>query len=264
MSDDDVLVSAVDLVRTFGAVRAVDHVSLRIRRGSTFGLVGESGSGKSTLAALLLALDRPTAGSVTFDGMDLSTLGSRRLRSLRGRMQLVMQDPVGALNRRKTVAQIVGLPLAVHRRESAPARRKRVSELLDVVGLGDAYAGRYPHELSGGQCQRVGIARALALNPELVVLDEPVSAIDVAMQAQILNLLKDLQSRFGLTYLFVSHDLAVVRYMAPWVGVMHHGRIVEQGSRDAVFGHPSDPYTRSLIDAVPSYRTAVGEGVRAR
>jgi ABC-type glutathione transport system ATPase component len=201
---------------------------------------------------MLLALERPASGSVRFDGTDLSTLGSRALRSLRSRMQLVMQDPLGALNRRKPVGQIVGVPLAVHKWRTGPERRRRVSELLDIVGLGPAYADRYPHELSGGQCQRVGIARALALNPEFVVLDEPVSAVDVAMQAQILNLLRDLQTEFGLTYLFVSHDLAVVRYMASTVGVMNEGRIVELGSRTEVFETPSDAYTRALIGASPS------------
>jgi peptide/nickel transport system ATP-binding protein len=248
----DVLVEVVDLVKRFGHVTAVDGVSLTIRRGQTFGLVGESGSGKTTLSSMLLALEKPTSGSVRFDGTDLRTLGPRALRSARSRMQLVMQDPIGALNRRKTVGQIVGAPLTVHKWRTPAERRQRVAELLDVVGLGADYVRRYPHELSGGQCQRVGIARALALNPEFVVLDEPVSAIDVAMQAQILNLLRDLQAEFGLTYLFVSHDLAVVRYMASTVGVMHEGKIVELGSRAEVFERPSDAYTRSLIEASPS------------
>lgn len=252
MSDQRVLVEAVDVVKRFGRVAAVDTVNLQIERGQTFGLVGESGSGKSTLSALLLALEKPTSGTVRFDGVDLATLGTRQLRQLRERMQLVMQDPVGALNRRKTVGQIVGIPLVVHKWKSGDDRKRRVSELLDVVGLGPAYADRYPHELSGGQCQRVGIARALALNPELVVLDEPVSAVDVAMQAQILNLLRDLQTEFGLTYLFVSHDLAVVRYMASTVAVMHEGKIVEMGPRSEVFDNPSAGYTRTLIAASPS------------
>lgn len=250
----EVLVEGRGLVKIFpsSGARAVDGVDIAIRRGETFGLVGESGSGKSTMAALLLGLARPTAGTVLFDGIDLGRQRAGALRALRRRMQLVMQDPVAALNRRKTVEHTVGLPLAVHDRMPASARRARVAELLDVVGLPRGFAERYPDELSGGQCQRVGIARALALRPDFVVLDESVSAIDVAMQAQILNLLRDLQREFGLTYLFVSHDLAVVHYMASTVAVMHRGRVVESGSREAIFKSPSHPYTQSLIAAAPA------------
>jgi peptide/nickel transport system ATP-binding protein len=245
------LVACEEVVRTYGGLRAVDGVSLGVERGETFGLVGESGSGKSTLAALLLGIERPTAGCVRFDGRDLAQLPRRELRAMRQRMQMVFQDPAGALNRRKTVEHSIGLPLLVHRKASAAERRRRVHELLDLVGLAPAHAQRFPRELSGGQCQRVGIARAIALEPELVVLDEAVSAVDVSVQAQILNLLRDLQGRLGLTYLFVSHDLAVVRYMAPRVAVMHRGRVVETGTREDVFGAPSHEYTRALMAAVP-------------
>jgi ABC-type oligopeptide transport system ATPase subunit len=232
-------------------VRAVDGVSFAIGRGETFGLVGESGSGKSTVARLLLRLDKPTAGSVCFDGRELATLSGGALRRLRPHMQIVFQDPFAALNRRKTVEHAIGLPLAVHRRMSRRDRAARVRELLDLVGLRPQFADRYPHEMSGGQCQRVSIARALALDPSFVVLDEAVSAVDVSIQAQILNLLRDLQQRLGLTYLFISHDLAIVRYMSDHVGVMHRGRLVETGTREALFSGAQDPYTRSLMDAVP-------------
>jgi peptide/nickel transport system ATP-binding protein len=252
------LVEARAVRRVFSSrsrtVTAVDDVSLQIMAGETFGLVGESGSGKSTLSALLLALDRPTSGTVTFEGRDLATLGRRELRRTRRRMQMVFQDPVGALNRRKTVEQIVGLPLQVHLGLDNAARRARVRELLGLVGLDDEHAGRYPRELSGGQCQRVGIARAIATEPSFVILDEAVSAVDVSVQAQILNLLNELQQRLGLTYLFVSHDLAVVRYMAARLAVMHDGVVVEQGTREEIFGASGSqhPYTRSLLDAIPA------------
>jgi len=257
----DSLVEVTDVVKRFGSVTAVDHVSLQIPRGQTFGLVGESGSGKSTLSGLILALDKPTSGSIRFDGVDPASLNSQRLRALRRRMQLVMQDPVGALNRRKSIGQIIGVPLSVQRWKTPSDRRRRVDDLLELVGLGPAYTRRYPHELSGGQCQRVGIARALAVNPEFIVLDEPVSAVDVAMQAQILNLLRDLQAEFGLTYLFVSHDLAVVRYMASTVAVMQSGQIVETGTREEVFGKPAADYTRTLIAASPANLTARMKGL---
>ncbi|WP_158889864.1 ABC transporter ATP-binding protein [Amycolatopsis anabasis] len=250
---DGVVIEAEGLVRRFGTgVTAVDDVSLSIRRGETFGLVGESGSGKSTLSQLLLGLDTPTAGKVRFHGAELSALGRRELRRKRREMQVVLQDPIGSLNRRKTVEHIVGLPLAVHERASKRARRERVAELLDLVGLPPDFASRYPRELSGGQCQRVNIARAIALEPEFLVLDEAVSAVDVVIQAQILNLLRDLQARLGLTYLFVSHDLAVVRYMAPRLAVMYRGRIVESGTREEIFDNPKHEYTRTLIAAIPS------------
>ncbi|HEY3684666.1 MAG TPA: ATP-binding cassette domain-containing protein [Streptosporangiaceae bacterium] len=248
---DDILLDARDLVMDFSGTRAVDGVSLELRRGATFGLVGESGCGKSTLTSLLLGLRRPTSGTVRFRGTELGGLSGTALRRTRRHMQMVLQDPVGSLNRRKTVAQIIALPLEVHGEGDAAARRARVGELLDLVGLPSSSASRRPGELSGGQCQRVGIARAIALHPDLVVLDEAVSAIDVATQAQILNLLRSLQTELGLTYLFVSHDLAVVRYMAPEIAVMHEGRIVERASRDDLFTAPREEYTRTLIDAIP-------------
>ena len=251
------LVAAEHLVRYFhdpsgtGVVRAVDDVSFDIRRGETFGLVGESGSGKSTVSRLLLGLDRPTSGRVTFAGTEISGLSPRRLRPLRRQMQMVFQDPHSSLNRRKTVAQIVGLPLSVHLGLSRADRQRRVRELLDLVGLRPEFAERYPHEMSGGQCQRVGIARAIALEPQLVILDEADSAVDVSIQAQILNLLKDLQRRLGLTYVFVSHDLALVRYMSDRIGVLYHGKLVELADRQELFANPRHEYTRSLLAAVP-------------
>jgi oligopeptide/dipeptide ABC transporter ATP-binding protein len=233
-------------------VRAVDDVSFAIRRGETFGLVGESGSGKSTLARLLLRLDRPTAGRVLFDGIDIASLSPRELRKLRWRMQIVFQDPFASLNRRRTIEQTIEMPLRVHQPQLRAAEREaRVTELLDLVGLRASHASAYPRELSGGQCQRVSIARALAIRPEFVVLDEAVSAVDVSIQAQILNLLRELQERLGLTYLFVSHDLSVVRYMANTIGVMYHGKIVELGSRERLFSSPQHPYTHGLLASIP-------------
>jgi len=248
-----VLIEARGLVKDFGSGhRAVDGVSFDIESGTTFGLVGESGSGKSTVAALLLALERPTAGTVRFRGIDLAGLRPGALRRMRRHMQLVMQDPVSALNRRKTVEQILRLPMSVHDILPAGLQRGRAIELLEMVGLTESHLARFPHELSGGQCQRVGIARALAVSPEFLVLDESVSSVDVVMQAQILNLLKSLQAQLGLTYLFVSHDLAVVRYMAPFIAVMQAGTLVETGTREQIFGAASEPYTRALIDAAPA------------
>ena len=233
-------------------VRAVDDVSFTIRRGETFGLVGESGSGKSTLARLLLRLDKPTAGNVRFDGVDVSALSPRELRKLRWRMQIVFQDPFASLNRRRTVEQTIEMPLRVHQPELKSAERAaRVRELLDLVGLRASHVSAYPRELSGGQCQRVSIARALSIRPEFVVLDEAVSAVDVSIQAQILNLLRELQQRLGLTYLFVSHDLSVVRYMSNTIGVMYHGKLVELGSREQLFSSPRHPYTHGLLASIP-------------
>jgi oligopeptide/dipeptide ABC transporter ATP-binding protein len=257
----DSLVVVDHLVRHFGshgrhadqAVRAVDDVSFEIRRGETFGLVGESGSGKSTLARLLLRLDTPTSGRVLFGGEDVFSMSSREHRRLRPRMQMVFQDPFASLNRRKTVEQTIAFPLRIHQPNlGGDARRARVRELLDLVGLRSNHAEAYPRQLSGGQCQRVSIARALALGPEFVVLDEAVSAVDVSIQAQILNLLRELQDRLGLTYLFVSHDLAVVRYMSNSIGVMYHGRIVELGSREQLFSSPQHPCTHALLASIPS------------
>jgi len=253
-----VLLRVEDLERQFRLdgdllVRAVDGVTLEIPEGTTFGLVGESGSGKSTLARLMLRLDTPTAGRILFEGTDLVERSGKDLRRLRRQMQIVFQDPFAALNRRKTVEQIVSLPLQVHEPGmSRAARRARVAELLELVGLRPEHAQAYPRQLSGGQCQRVSIARALALGPKFVVLDEAVSAVDVSIQAQILNLLRDLQQQLGLTYLFVTHDLSVVRYMADTVGVMYLGRIVEIGSRETLFDSPQHPYTHALLASIPS------------
>ena len=238
--------------RSRRVVRAVDDVSLVLNRGETLGLVGESGSGKSTLARLLLRLDEPTAGTVRFESTDLYRVSPRELRRLRRELQIVFQDPYASLNKRKTVEQTVSFPLLVHERSlSRKERRARVAELLELVGLRPEHAGAYPRQLSGGQCQRVNIARALALNPKLVVLDEAVSAVDVSIQAQILNLLRELQDRLDLTYLFVSHDLGVVRYMADTIAVMYLGRIVEQGPRDVLFADPKHPYTHALLASIP-------------
>jgi ABC-type oligopeptide transport system ATPase subunit len=235
--------------RTF----AVDDVSFAVRPGDTFGLVGESGSGKTTIARLILRLDEVTSGRIWFMGRDMTVLSTRELRQLRRNVQIVFQDPLASLNRRKTVGEIVEFPLQVHGPRDRAARRKMVDEALDLVGLPHAFVDRYPHELSGGQGQRVGIARAIVLNPGLVVLDEAVSSLDVSIRAQILNLLRELQQRLELTYLFISHDLSVVRYMSDQVGVMQRGRIVESGSRGSLFSHPRHPYTKELLNAAPGH-----------
>lgn len=231
--------------------RAVDEVSFGIRPGETFGLVGETGSGKSTIGRLVLALDEPTAGSVEFSGRDLFSLGTAELRKLRRHMGVVFQDPTASLNRRKTVQEAVVTPLRIHELGTRRSRSDRAKELIELVGLNPHHLKSYPGELSGGQCQRVAIARALSLEPSFIVLDEPVSALDVSIQAQILNLIRELQQRLGLTYLFISHDLSIVRYMSLQVGVLHQGRVVESGNRDDVFNHPTHPYTISLLEALP-------------
>jgi oligopeptide transport system ATP-binding protein len=232
-------------------VKAVDGVGFEIRRGQTLGLVGESGSGKSTTAYCVLQLVRPTSGQVLFAGRDLTRLRGRELRSMRREMQIVFQDPYSALDPRMTVGAIVAEPLEVHRIGGRRSRQARVRRLLELVGLDQLHAKRFPHEFSGGQRQRVGIARALALEPRLLVCDEPVSALDVSIQAQILNLLKDLQGALGLTYLFISHDLAVVRAMSDEIAVMEDGKIVELGTAEEVYTRPRHEYTRTLLDAVP-------------
>jgi oligopeptide transport system ATP-binding protein len=237
--------------RTVDYVKAVDDVSFEIYPGKTLGLVGESGSGKSTTGYCVLELLKPTAGSVRFLGEELTTMKKAELRRMRREMQIVFQDPYASLNPRMTVGNIVAEPLVVHKVGSGARRRKTVEELLEVVGFNPDFVNRYPHEFSGGQRQRIGIARALALNPRLIVCDEPVSALDVSIQAQILNLLKDLQGEFGLTYLFVAHDLAVVRTMSDDIAVMNKGKIVEVGPAEEVYKNPKDEYTKALLAAVP-------------
>jgi oligopeptide/dipeptide ABC transporter ATP-binding protein len=234
-----------------GEIHAVEDVTLTVYKGETLGIVGESGCGKSTTARLMLRLLEPTSGTIRFEGRDITFLSQRELRGLRRRMQMVFQDPYGSLNPRKTVGQIVGQPFHIHGKLSAAQRRNRVRELLEVVGLQPEHISRYPHEFSGGQRQRIGIARALALNPSLIVCDEPVSALDVSVQAQILTLLRRLQAEFALTYVFISHDLSVIRQMCDQVAVMYLGRIVEIGSAEEVFGHPRHPYTAVLLSAAP-------------
>jgi oligopeptide transport system ATP-binding protein len=245
------IVAAHDLRKRYGDLQAVDGVSFEIAEGETLGLVGESGSGKSTTAYAALQLLRPTSGSVSFEGRELTILHGESLRRMRRQMQIVFQDPYASLNPRMTVGRIVGEPLQTHGIGTRRSRRATVASLLELVGFDPSYTNRYPHEFSGGQRQRIGIARALALNPKLIVCDEPVSALDVSIQAQILNLLKDLQRDLGLTYLFIAHDLAVVRAMSDTIAVMHEGVIVEQGPAERVYMQPQTDYTRTLLAAVP-------------
>jgi oligopeptide transport system ATP-binding protein len=237
--------------RTVDYVKAVDDVSFEVREGETLGLVGESGSGKSTTGYCVLQLLRATSGSVRFQGEELTKLKREALRATRREMQIVFQDPYASLNPRMTIGDIVGEPLLVHGLGTRQRRRRTVEELLEVVGFNPDFINRYPHEFSGGQRQRIGIARALALNPRLIICDEPVSALDVSIQAQILNLLKDLQQEFFLSYLFIAHDLAVVKGMSDRIAVMNLGKIVEIGPADDVYTRPKDEYTKALLAAVP-------------
>jgi len=237
--------------RAVGTVRAVDGIAFQVARGETLALVGESGCGKSTTARLVLRLIDPSAGTIHFEGSDITELAGEPLRKLRRRMQIVFQDPFASLNPRMTVGEILEEPLIVHGIGTKSERRARVNELLGLVGLAPYHAQRYPHEFSGGQRQRIGIARALAVEPSLIVCDEPVSALDVSIQAQVVNLLKDLQARLGLSYLFIAHDLAVVKHVADRVAVMYLGQIVEIARKDHLFRDPRHPYTRTLLAAIP-------------
>jgi peptide/nickel transport system ATP-binding protein len=237
--------------RQVGAVRAVDGVDLSVERGTSYGLVGESGCGKSTLGRAVLRLTEPTSGSIVFDGIDVRAMHGEPLRKLRSRMQMVFQDPLSSLDPRQDVESILVEPLEVHGVATGAEARKRAAELLDRVGLPASALGRYPHEFSGGQRQRVGIARSLALSPELIVADEPVSALDVSIQAQVVNLLEELQKDLGLSYLVIAHDLAVVRHISDTVGVMYLGRIVEEAPSDGLYAQPLHPYTIALMSAVP-------------
>ena len=261
---DDVLVDVKDLkmhfpvtsgiifARTVGHIRAVDGVSFSVRRGETLGLVGESGCGKTTTGRAILQLYRPTSGQVFFEGRDLCTMKSSGLRAMRRQMQLIFQDPYSSLNPRMSAGNIVGEPLVVHGLTKGKQEyRQRVAELLTVVGLSPGMADRFPHEFSGGQRQRIGVARALAVNPQFIVCDEPVSALDVSIQAQTINLLEDLQKQFSLTYLFIAHDLSVVRHISDRVMVMYLGHLVEIADRTEIYANPLHPYTKALLSAVP-------------
>ena len=237
--------------RKVGAVRAVDGVSFDIKRGETLGLVGESGCGKSTTGRTILRLYKPTDGRVEYEGVDLAELKHEPMRQMRRKMQMIFQDPYASLNPRMTVGQLVGEPLIVHSVATGPEITERVAQLLELVNLNPAFSTRYPHEFSGGQRQRIGVARALALNPSFIICDEPISALDVSIQAQVVNLLEDLQGQFGLTYLFIAHDLSMVRHISDRVAVMYLGVLVELADRDELYNNPLHPYTDALLSAVP-------------
>ncbi|MFZ0015440.1 MAG: oligopeptide/dipeptide ABC transporter ATP-binding protein [Acidimicrobiia bacterium] len=258
----EVLVSVQDLKKHFpimkgvfrrqvGSVRAVDGISFDILKGETLGLVGESGSGKSTTGRVILQLDPATEGHIFFEDVDLTETTGNALRSLRPRMQMIFQDPHASLNPRMTVASIVGEPLTEHNHAKGEGRKQRIEELLRLVGLEPKHANRYPHEFSGGQRQRIGIARAIALNPDFIVADEPIAALDVSIQAQVVNLLEELQDKLGLTYLFISHDLSMVRHIADRVAVMYLGKLMELADVDGLYNNPQHPYTQALLSAVP-------------
>ncbi|SMC05521.1 oligopeptide transport system ATP-binding protein [Sulfobacillus thermosulfidooxidans DSM 9293] len=259
---NDILMEVRDLTKYFpitgglfsrvvGQVKAVDGVSFDLRRGETLGLVGESGCGKTTTGRAVLRLIEPTSGTIKFEGRDITRLGKKEMRALRKEMQIIFQDPFGSLNPRMSVGEIIEEPLVIHHMGNRKEREERVRKLLEVVGLASYHTRRYPHEFSGGQRQRIGIARALALNPKLIVADEPVSALDVSIQSQILNLLEDLQKEFGLTYLFIAHGLNVIRHISDRVGVMYLGAMVEIASSEEIYHKPLHPYTEALFSAIP-------------
>jgi len=250
--------------RTIGHVPAVDGVSFTIDAGQALGLVGESGSGKSTTGRLVTRLHQPTSGQIIFDGEDISQWSARRLKPLRRDIQMIFQDPYTSLNPRHTVGEIISAPLEIHNLVPKNGRLKRVQELLEIVGLNPEHYNRYPHEFSGGQRQRIGIARALTMQPRLLVADEPVSALDVSIQAQIINLMKDLQKEFNIAFLFIAHDLAIVRHFCPQIAVMYLGKIVENAPREELYSNPQHGYTRALLSAVPDMRQAVTGGRRER
>ncbi|MGQ9475343.1 MAG: ABC transporter ATP-binding protein [Actinomycetota bacterium] len=261
--DNGILLETRDLVKHFplgkglilsrlgGSVKAVDGVSLEVLKGQTLGLVGESGCGKSTLARLILRLIKADRGEIMFEGRDLLKLSHREMKAARRSLQIIFQDPYASLNPRMSVGAIVMEPMVIHGEGTKEERRRRAMELLDLVGLQPEHFSRYPHEFSGGQRQRIGVARALALRPRLIICDEPVSALDVSIQAQVLNLLKELQEEFHLTYIFIAHDLSVVRYISDEVAVMYLGKIVERAAHDELYDHPMHPYTLALLSAVP-------------
>ena len=256
--------SAGIIRRTIGHVQAVDGISFQLPRGGSLGLVGESGCGKSTTGRMITRLYEPTAGAIEFDGRDIAKISARALKPLRREVQMIFQDPYTSLNPRHTVGAIVGAPLAIHNVVPRNKIIPRVQELLEIVGLNPEHYNRYPHEFSGGQRQRIGIARALTLHPKLLVADEPVSALDVSIQAQVINLLQEVQDEFNIAFLFIAHDLAVVRHFCPEVAVMYLGKIVEIADRDSLYNHPNHPYTQALLSAVPDVRQAAIGGRRDR